>query len=116
MLPPVMAADMLKVSQAVAAMSGGDINEAERLFRLGAQTMQRLRDAGVVVIDAKSVLSAPAAALLQPSDLIPDAPELESSVGPSRQPDLFDGKDPVGSIRDAEKLAPMKKPAGAERS
>lgn len=101
-LPPVMAADMLQVSNAVAKMSAGDLNEAERLFRQGAEVMAQLREAGIVVIDARSVISAPPQAILQPADLIPGAPEAFGAAelsGRASQVDLFDGKDPSESIQ-----------------
>lgn len=95
--PPVMAADMIRISESVAEMSRGDIDEAERLFKAGAETMRRLRSAGVVVLDAKAVLSAPGEVLLRPSDLIPGAPDRKDAgeFGDRRAPaDLFYGTVP----------------------
>lgn len=101
--PPVMVADMLQVSQAVAEMSGGDMKEVDRLFETGAETMRRLREAGVLVIDAKSVISAPGTALLRPSDLIPGAPDVAPKENPPVIPDLFDGKNPTETIESLER-------------
>ena len=97
-LPPVMAVDMMQVSSAVAKMSEGNIEEAERLFKIGAESMKRLREAGVLVMDVKSVISAPGAALLRPSDLIPGAPDAIEPAPHVPTADLFDGSDPRASI------------------
>lgn len=103
-LPTVMAVDMLQVSSAVAKMSEGNIKEAERLFKIGAESMERLREAGVVVVDVKSVISVPGRALLRPSDLIPGAPDTMEPAHHVPSADLFDGSDPrasIGGARDA---------------
>lgn len=103
-LPPVMAVDMMQVSSAVAKMSEGNIKEAERLFKIGAESMERLREAGVVVVDVKSVISVPGTALLRPSDLIPGAPDTMEPAHHVPSADLFDGSDPrasIGGARDA---------------
>lgn len=93
-----MAVDMLQVSSAVAKMSEGNIKEAERLFKIGAESMERLREAGVVVVDVKSVISVPGTALLRPSDLIPGALDAIESAPDVPTSDLFDGTDPRASI------------------
>lgn len=97
-LPPVMAVDMMQVSSAVAKMSEGNIEEAERLFKIGAESMERLREAGVVVVDVRSVISVPETALLSPSDLIPGAPDTMESMPRVPSADLFDGSDLRASI------------------
>lgn len=101
-LPPVMTADMMQISEAVALMSKGNIHEAERLFKLGAETMERLREEGVVVIDAKNVLSAPPEAMLRPSDLIPNAPDTGGVLSSPKNVDLFEGSDPEKDIEQLE--------------
>lgn len=101
-IPPVMTADMMQISEAVAVMSKGNIHEAERLFRIGAETMARLRDEGVVVIDAKNVLSAPPEAMLRPSDLIPNAPDTGGVLSSPKNVDLFEGSDPEKDIAELE--------------
>ncbi len=93
-----MAVDMLQVSSAVAKMSEGNIKEAERLFKIGAESMERLREAGVVVVDVKSVISVPGTALLRPSNLIPGAPDTMEPAHHVPSADLFDGADPRASI------------------
>lgn len=101
-LPPVMTADMMQISEAVALMSKGNIHEAERLFRMGAETMERLREEGVVVIEAKNVLSAPPEAVLRPSDLIPNAPDTGGAFSSPKNVDLFEGSDPEKDIAQLE--------------
>lgn len=101
-LPPVMTADMMQISEAVALMSKGNIHEAERLFRIGAETMERLREEGVVVIEAKNVLSAPPEAVLRPSDLIPNAPDTGEVLSSPKNVDLFEGSDPEKDIAELE--------------
>ena len=101
-LPPVMTADMMQISEAVALMSRGNIHEAERLFRIGAETMERLREEGVVVIEAKNVLSAPPEAVLRPSDLIPIAPDTGEVLSSPKNVDLFEGSDPEKDIAELE--------------
>lgn len=101
-LPPVMTADMMQISEAVALMSKGNIHEAERLFRMGAETMERLREEGVVVIEAKNVLSAPPEAVLRPSDLIPNAPDTGEVLSGPKNVDLFEGSDPEKDIAELE--------------
>ena len=101
-LPPVMTADMMQISEAVALMSRGNIHEAERLFRIGAETMERLREEGVVVIEAKNVLSAPPEAVLRPSDLIPNAPDTGEVLSSPKNVDLFEGSDPEKDIAELE--------------
>ena len=101
-LPPVMTADMMQISEAVALMSKGNIHEAERLFKLGAETMERLREEGVVVIEAKNVLSAPPEAVLRPSDLIPNAPDTGGVLSSPKNVDLFEGSDPEKDIEQLE--------------
>lgn len=93
-----MAVDMMQVSSAVAKMSEGNIEEAERLFKIGAESMERLREAGVVVVDVRSVISVPETALLSPSDLIPGAPDTMESMPRVPSADLFDGSDLRASI------------------
>ncbi len=114
-LPPVMAADMMQISEAVALMSKGNIHEAERLFKLGAETMERLREEGVVVIEAKNVLSAPPEAVLRPSDLIPNAPDTGGGFSSPKNVDLFEGSDPEKDIAqlEAEQRAMTSKAAGS---
>lgn len=101
-IPPVMTADMMQISEAVAVMSKGNIREAERLFRIGAETMARLREEGVVVIEAKNVLSAPPEAMLRPSDLIPNAPDTGGVLSSPKNVDLFEGSDPEKDIEELE--------------
>lgn len=97
-----MTADMMQISEAVALMSKGNIHEAERLFRIGAETMERLREEGVVVIEAKNVLSAPPEAVLRPSDLIPNAPDTGEVLSSPKNVDLFEGSDPEKDIAELE--------------
>lgn len=114
-LPPVMTADMMQISEAVALMSKGNIHEAERLFKIGAETMERLREEGVVVIEAKNVLSAPPEAVLRPSDLIPNAPDTGGVFSSPKNVDLFEGSDPEKDIAqlEAEQRAVTSKAAGS---
>ena len=114
-IPPVMTADMMQISEAVAVMSKGNIHEAERLFRIGAETMARLREEGIVVIDAKNVLSAPPEAMLRPSDLIPNAPDTGEVLSSPKNVDLFEGSDPEKDIAEleAEQRAVTSKAAGS---
>lgn len=114
-LPPVMTADMMQISEAVALMSKGNIHEAERLFKLGAETMERLREEGVVVIEAKNVLSAPPEAVLRPSDLIPNAPDTGEVLSGPKNVDLFGGSDPEKDIArlEAEQRAVRTQAAGS---
>ena len=114
-LPPVMTADMMQISEAVALMSKGNIHEAERLFKIGAETMERLREEGVVVIEAKNVLSAPPEAVLRPSDLIPNAPDTGEVLSGPKNVDLFEGSDPAKDIArlEAEQRAMTSNAAGS---
>lgn len=76
-VPPVMVVDMAELAASVAKMSEGDVGKAEALFALGAKSVADLREAGVVLIDARNVLSAPVDRVLKPDDLIPGAPSVE---------------------------------------
>lgn len=86
--PPVMVVDMFQIAMAISEMAPNDIGKAEALYVQGAKTIDRLRQEGVVILEAKNVLMAPERMMLKPSDIIPGAPDVEVSTS-FNAPDLF---------------------------
>lgn len=77
---PVAVVDMVKLSASIAKLTaqGGDGKAA---MDKAAETFKRLKGAGYLILDARLVIGAPDKYVMQPWDLVPEAPKLDFDLG-----------------------------------
>lgn len=85
---PVVVLDMVKLGASIAKMSEDGSDSKPALTNAG-EGIAQLKAAGYIILDARYVISAPDQYVVEPSDLIPGAPDLDFGSGyvrPDMQP------------------------------
>lgn len=73
--PKIMAVDMMMVGLTIAQMSEFDEKKTKPLFDEVQQKLMKLREQGVIVLDASQVIALPPELVIEPQDLISNVPE-----------------------------------------
>lgn len=85
---PVAVVDMVKIATAVTKMAINGEAGDEALVHVG-ERLNQLRDAGYIILDARSVIATPDMYILKPSELIPGVSDEGVTGAGYMPPNLF---------------------------
>lgn len=85
---PIAVVDMVKVATAVTKMAINGEAGDEALVHAG-ERLNKMRDAGYVILDARYVIATPDMYVLKPSDLVPGAKDTDVTGSGYAAPNLF---------------------------